>query len=236
MKHFLFAFLIFSSINCVFGFEGTLNISLLSDKKELSSCEVKVKDTLVYIKQKTGANYKYDYFILNLKSGELNGVSTAEKKIILKFNLTELLSYYESRNLINGYKQNYGGDYKVTDKYKTVSEIATKKYTAETDVVKATIWAGECSFPINQLIPLLRLFGNWNEADGSFKNCILETEAFYKISKKTTTVKVSVAQGTVKKETFILPKDFVQKDFQKIMNGKSKSDEMDKIVKSFCGF
>ena len=110
------------------------------------------------------------------------------------------------------------------------------KYTGETDLRKATVWVGESIAPINSLIPFLQLLGNWNEADGSFKNQILETEVGSKVSKKESKVKVAVTSEPVAKEMFILPKTYLLKDFSKLMKEERNNNNLKTIIQTFAEF
>lgn len=217
-------------------FEGTLNVFYTNEKSETILCEVKVKGDDVYIKQNESGNKKYDRFVINLQSRELFTISAHDKKVIIKYHLDSLLNYYDRNNLKEGFSMNPGFGFKLADKTKNDGGIAMTKYTGETDTRKATVWVGESVAPINSLIPFLRLLGNWNEADGSFKNQILETEVSSKANKKDSKVKVSLTSEPVAKEMFVLPKTYLLKDFSKLMNEERNNQNLKTIIQTFAEF
>ncbi|MCX6065049.1 MAG: hypothetical protein NT121_04750 [Chloroflexi bacterium] len=207
-----------------------------NEKSTTILCEIKIKGSDVYIKQNENGNKKYDRFVINLQSRELFTISAHDRKVIIKYNLDSLLSYYDRNNLKEGFSLNPGFTFKIADKAKTDGGITMAKYTGETDLRKATVWVGESTAPINALIPFLRLLGNWNEVDGSFKNQILETEVSSKVSKKDSKVKVTVTSEPVAKEMFILPKTYLLKDFSKLMNEERNNKNLKTIIQTFAEF
>jgi len=233
---FLSLFLFSISLFAQTSFEGTLNVFYTNDKSTTILCEVKIKGSDVYLKQNENGNLKYDRFVINLQSRDLFTISAHDRKVIIKYNLDSLLNYYDRNNLKEGFALNPGFSFKISDKAKTDGGISMAKYTGETDLRKATIWVGECAAPINSLIPFLKLLGNWNEADGSFKNQILETEVSSKVSKKESKVKVTITSEPVAKEMFILPKTYLLKDFSKLMNDERNNQNLKTIIQTFAEF
>lgn len=238
MKSFSSLFLLLFSVS-VFAqtsFEGMLNVFYTNEKGESILCEIKVKGDDVYIKQNENGNKKYDRFVINLQSRELFTISAHDRKVVIKYHLDSLLSYYDRNNLKKGFVLNPSFNFKAADKAKTDGGISMAKYTGETNLNKATIWIGESTAPINSLIPFLQLLGNWNEADGSFKSQILETEVSSKASKKESRVKVSVTREPVAKEMFVLPKTYLIKDFSKLMNDERNNKNLKTILQTFAEF
>ncbi len=217
-------------------FEGTLNVFYTNEKGESILCEIKVKGDDVYIKQNENGNKKYDRFVINLQSRELFTISAHDRKVVIKYHLDSLLSYYDRNNLKEGFVLNPAFGFKAADKTKTDGATSMAKYTGETNLSKATIWVGESTAPINSLIPFLQLLGNWNEADGSLKNQILEAEVSSKVSKKESRVKVSITKESVAKEMFVLPKTYLVKDFSKLMNDERNNKNLKTIIQTFAEF
>lgn len=217
-------------------FEGTLNVFYTNEKSITVLCEIKIKGNDAYVKQNENGNPKYDRFVINLQSRELFTISARDKKVIIKYHLDSLLSYYDRNTLKEGFALNPGFGFKISDKTKADGGISMAKYTGETDLRKATVWVGESTAPVNALIPFLRLLGNWNEADGSFKGQILETEVNNKVNKKESKVKVSITKEPVAKEMFVLPKTYLLKDFSKLMNEERNSKNLKTIIQTFAEF
>ena len=238
MKSFssLFLLLFPVSVFAQTSFEGTLNVFYTNEKGESILCEIKVKGDDVYIKQNENGNKKYDRFVINLQSRELFTISAHDRKVVIKYHLDSLLSYYDRNNLKAGFVLNPAFGFKAADKTKTDVATSMAKYTGETNLNKATIWIGESAAPINSLIPFLQLLGNWNEAGGSFKNQILEAEVSSKVSKKESRVKVSVTKEPVAKEMFVLPKTYLVKDFSKLMNDERNNKNLKTIIQTFAEF
>lgn len=238
MKSFssLFLLLFSASLFAQTSFEGTVNVFYTNEKSETVTCEIKIKGNDVYLKQSENGNKKYDRFVINLQSRGLFTISAHDKKVIIKYNLDSLLSYYDRNNLKEGFMLNPNFNFKAADKVKTDGGIAMAKYTGETDLRKSTIWVGESTAPINSLIPFLQLLGNWNEANSSFKNQIFEAEVSSKVSKKESKVKVTVTNEPVAKEMFVLPKTYLLKDFSKLMNEERDNKSLKTIIQTFAEF
>lgn len=232
----LFLLLFSASLFAQTSFEGTVNVIYTNEKSETVACEIKVKGDDVYLKQNENGNRKYDRFVINLQSRELFTISAHDKKVIIKYNLDSLLSYYDRNNLKEGFLLNSNFNFKAADKAKTDGGISMAKYTGETDLRKSTIWIGESAAPINSLIPFLQLLGNWNEANSSFKNQIFEAEVSSKVSKKESKVKVTVTSEPVAKEMFVLPKTYLLKDFSKLMNEERNNKSLKTIIQTFAEF
>lgn len=233
---FLLPFLFSVSLSAQNLFEGTINVFYTNEKNTTIACEIKVKGNDVYLKQNEYGNNKYDRFVINLQSRELYTISTSARKVIIKYNLDSLLSFYDANNLKEGFSLHPNFNFKITDKVKKENGVTSTKYTGENDLNKASVWVGELGAPVNKLIPFLRLLGNWNEADGSFKGAILEAEVNSKTSRKDSKVLVSVRSETVAKEMFILPKTYLQKDFSKLMVEEKNNALLKTIIQTFAEF
>ncbi|MCX6198486.1 MAG: hypothetical protein NTY88_04575 [Bacteroidetes bacterium] len=239
MKRTLSVFLclfIFSFLEAQNSFEGTLNVLYTNDKSETVLCEIKIKGDDVYLKQVQNGNAKYDRFVINLKSRELYTVSAHDKKITIKYQLDSLLNFYDRNNLKEGFSLNPKFNFKISDKAKTDEGISMAKYIGENETQKAVAWIGESTAPVNSLIPFLKLLGNWNETDGSFKNQIFETEVSNKANKKNSKVKVSITKEPVAKEMFVLPKTYLLKDFAKLMIEERDNKNLKMIIQAFAQF
>lgn len=232
----LLCFFGFSFLSAQNSFEGTLNVFYTNDNSETVLCEIKIKGDDVYLKQLQNGNKKYDRFVINLKSRDLFTVSTHEKKITIKYQLDSLLNFYDRNKLKDGFVLHPDFDFKISDKAKTDEGISMAKYVGENETQKAMVWVGESSAPVNSLIPFLKLLGNWNEADGSFKNQVFETEVSIKANKKNSRVKVSVTKEPIAKEMFLLPKTYLLKDFSKLMEEGGGNIDLKIIIQAFAQF
>lgn len=217
-------------------FEGSIDVFYINEKNTTILCEIKVKGDEVYIKQGENGNAKYDRFVINLKSRELYTISTAYRKVIIKYNLDSLISFYDKNKLKEDFSLNPGISFKAADKPKTENGLVMTKYTGETDLRKATVYTGDVNAPVNDLIPFLRLLGNWNEAAGTVKGQILEAEVTNKVNKKESKVKVGIKNEPIAKEMFLLPKTYLQKDFAKLMNDEHDINLLKTIVQTFAEF
>ena len=186
------------------------------------------KGDSVYIKQTVGGLEKYDHFLLNLKTREFITVSKTDKKTAIKYDLDKLIDYYDANNIKKGYAKNYGITYKFNEK--------TDSYTGEKNGVKVSVNVQETNTPLNQIIPLLRLLGNWNEADGStFKNTIIKSESEGKEGNKQL-VNVVVTNENYTGKSFSVPANYTLKDFTAIMEEKKNTEELKTIIQAFAGF
>ncbi len=217
-------------------FEGSIDVFYINEKNTTILCEIKVKGDEVYLKQNENGNTKYDRFVINLKSRELYTISTSARKVIIKYNLDSLVGYYAKNNLKEGFTLNPGFAFKAGEKPKSENGMVMTKYTGETDLRKATLWTGDVNAPVNELIPFLRLLGNWNEASGTVKGQILEAEVSSKVSKKESKVKVGIKNEPIAKEMFLLPKTYLLKDFAKLMRDERDSNLLKTIVQTFAEF
>ncbi len=239
MKNFfslLFTFLFSCSLFAQESFEGSLDVFYVNEKGTTITCEIKVKGDEVYLKQNENGNSKYDRFVIDLKTRDLYTISTSAHKVIIKYNLDSLLAFYDKNNLKEGFSLNPGFSFKVADKPKNEGGLQVTKYTAENDLHKATVWAAPTTAPINELIPFLRLLGNWNEADGNVAGEIQEAEVTSKVSKKESRVKVSIKSENVAREMFLLPKTYLQKDFAKLMKDERDNNLLKIIIQAFAEF
>lgn len=217
-------------------FEGTINVYYTNEKSSTVACEIKVKGSEVYIKQNENGNPKYDRFVINLATRELFTISARDKRVIIKYHLDSLLAYYSTNKLKEGFELKPAVSFTVTDKTKKENGWELVKYTGENDQRKGTVWVGQTAAPINQLIPFLRLLGNWNDAEGNFKGQVIEADISNKQSKKDTRIIVSVTTEPVAKEMFILPKTYLQKDFAKLMDEMRASKDLKTIIQTFAEF
>lgn len=217
------------------GFEGQLTVTYKTEKEQPVVAELKIKGNEVYIQQTHNGNKKYDFFILHLDTKDFYTVSTADKKVIIKYNMAQLIDFYVANKLKEGYQKSYDLNFKATDKSKEEYGYKLTKEVGETDLLKATAWTTDAKIPVNQLIPLLRLMNNWNEAQGT-DGAILEAEVNNKASKKESSVKVEVKKETISKETFALPKGYLTKDFAKLMEEEKGNGKLAVLVQTFADF
>lgn len=224
----IFLALLFSAFtNILFAFTGVVKIDYETGKGKTHT-DLYFKGDSVYIKQTAGGNDKYDYFLLNLKTGDFFTVSKADKKVAIKYNFDKLVDYYDANKLKSGYAKDYCISYKLNEK--------TGAYTGEKNGVKVSINVQESSAPINRLIPLLRLLGSWNEADGStFKNTVVKSESESKINGKQS-VLVTVTNESYTGKSFSLPANYAVKDFTAVMEEKKNTEELKTIIEAFAGF
>lgn len=216
-------------------FEGTLTVTYTNGKEQPVVADVKIKGHQVYIKQKQNGNTKYDFFVLDLQTKIFYTVSTPDKKVIISYDYDKLAKYYEAHNLKEGYKTDYKLAFKPTDKTKEENGMVLTKSVAEDEILKATVWTTSLKVPFSELVPVLRLLNNWNEAQAG-EQAVLEAEVTNKISKKETTVKVVVKKETISKDVFKLPKDYLTKDFSILMEQEKDNGKLPAIVQSFASF
>lgn len=216
-------------------FEGTITLTYKNEKEKNVITQVKVKDNKAYIKQTENGNKKYDYFVVDLTTKDLYTVSTSDKKVVIKYNLDQLVEFYDANELKDGYKKDYGLDFKLTDKNSEINGVAATKAVADNAYLKATAWVTESSAPINKLLPFLRLIGSWNEIQGTSQT-VIEGEVNSKVNKKETSVKAAIKKETVSKDAFELPKDYLQKDFAQLMNDKKNNKDLKSLIKAFAEF
>lgn len=215
-------------------FEGTLNINYQKDNEAAVITEVKIKGPQVYIKQTQNGNKKYDFFVLDLYTQDFYTVSTADKKVVIRYNYETLTDFYEANKLKEGYHKAYNFSFKQTEKNKEENGLKLTKATGETEHLKAEVWTAETSAPLAELIPTLRLIGSWNEAEGI--NTILEAAVDSKHSKSQSTVKVALKKTDVSKDAFRLPKGYLEKDFSHIMEEEKANGKLAVIVQTFTSF
>ena len=216
-------------------FEGIYQVEYKNEKGEISKLSVSVKDSLVLLKSIAGGNAKYVSYILNLNSNQLIAVSKPAKKVAIIYPLNKLLTLYEKNELKEGYKINSEIPFKSTDKTKEEYGIKMTKYTGESNIYKSSLWLAETGFDFNQLIPLLRLIGCWNEAQVE-TGTIMEAEVNGKVSKKTSTLVVTFKKESLTEGTFEVPKNYLQKDFVKLMEEEKDNKDLKMIIQTFAGF
>ena len=216
-------------------FEGTIKVSFTNEKSATTIADIKVKGKQVYIKQTQNGHKKYSGFIINLDKRELYTLSQPEKKVCIKYNYDSLLNYYQREGLKDGYVKNYDLELKETDKTKKEGDNNLVKAVGENNFVKITAWLSDAKTPLNDLVPFLRLLANWNETEGGTK-LVTEAEVNNKVSKKESKLKVEVKKETVAKETFDLPKDYVQKDFATLMVQQKGTKELRTVIETFGEF
>lgn len=216
-------------------FEGTCLLEFKNEKGEISKLSVSVKDSLVLVKNVAGGNTKYASYVLNMNSNELITISKPDKKVAIKYPLNKLLALYEKNHLKEGYKVSSEISFKSTDKIKDEHGIKMTKYAGENDIYKSSFWLANTEFNFNELIPFLRLIGCWNEAQMD-KGTIMEAEVIGKISKKISTVSVTLKKESISKGIFEVPKNFVQKNFVKLMEEEKGNKDLKMIIQTFAGF
>lgn len=217
------------------GFEGQLTVTYKVDKEQPVVAQLKIKGNQVHIQQTQNGNKKYDFFIVDLSTKDFYTVSTADKKVIIKYRFDQLIDFYVANKLKEGYQKSYDFNFKATDKSKEEYGYKLVKAVGETDSLKASVWSTEAKIPINQLIPLLRLMGNWNEAQGT-DGAILEAEVNSKAGKTESSVKVEVKKETISKSAFNLPEGYLTKDFAKLMEEEKGNGKLAVLVQTFADF
>ena len=216
-------------------FEGTYTVSFKSDRGELTEMNVIVKDSLVLLKNIKGGNTKYSSYLLNLNSDRLVTISKPEKKVAIIYPFQKLLNFYERNNLKDGYKTTSDIVFKATEKTKEENGVKMTKYTGENLIEKSTFWLAETGFNFNQLIPFLRLIGCWNDAQ--IKNgTIMNAEVTGKVTKNTSTATVTFKKGIPAKSLFEIPKNYLQKDFVKLMEDEKNNKDLKMVIQTFAGF
>src|ERR1043165_1487613 len=85
-------------------FEGIFSVEYQNENKEISVVEVRVKDQLIYLKNTRGGVARYDHYLMNLSTREFQAVSTASKKVVMKFDIDKLMDIYEKDQLKEGFK------------------------------------------------------------------------------------------------------------------------------------
>ena len=227
--------ILLSSFLMARGYQGTFLVDFKGEKKETLKLEIKVADSLVYLKHQQGGNPKYDHYILNLASGDFYTVSKPDKKVVIKYKLDRLLELYDKEGLKEGYTRNSLLTFKPTEKTKEENGLKMTKYMGENDIYKSSFWLSDAGFNFNQLIPLLRLLSCWNQAQAA-EGIILSAEATNKVSKRESSVAVTVRKQAVAKETFDIPKGYLQKDFAKLMEAERNQKDLKTLVQTFGGF
>lgn len=230
----IFALLLTVVLFAQSAFEGTLTVTYKNEKEETVIAEIKAKGDQIRIKQTQNGNKKYDYFLINLKTRELYTIAASENKIAIKYNLDKILEFYESNKLKQGYKRNSGLILKAGDKTKEEGGVKLAQATADNDKLSATGWLSDSKTQLNDLIPFLRVIGNWNEAQAATQNITI-AEVTNKADKKTTSVKVSVKKEAVT-TSFEVPKGYAVKDFAALMEDQKGNKDINIIVESFSQF
>lgn len=236
-KYFFLALLCvsFDFLTAQNSFEGQATITYKAGKEDIAEAQLTMKGAQVYLKQTKNGNSKYDGFLLNLATKDFYTISTADKKVIIKYNFDKLTNFYEAHKLKEGYREKYGVSYKTTDKVKEENGIKLTKSVGENEQMKITEWTGAVTLPLNELIPLLRLMGNWNEADGGTEP-VLAAEVSHKATKNETSVAVKVKREKIADSTFKLPEGYLQKDFAKLMEEDKGNGKLIALVQTFFGF
>jgi len=224
------------SLYGIAAFEGNIQISLTDDKGVAKNCIIKLKDTLAIIQPINADNKKFDSYIINLQTGTLMAVSNSTKKVVLSCPLDSLTAWYENRGLKDGYKQHNAYEYKTTDKTKTVDNQTAKKLVFENELVKHSVWATECTSPLEKLLPFLRLLGFWNDIESSAKTCVVEGDSYNKASKRNTTVRAIIKSEKIDAGSFKVASDYVTKDLGQIIRKKGNTPEGNTVIQSFFSF
>jgi hypothetical protein len=215
--------------------QNVFSIEYKNEKGTVAKAELKASDKMIYIKNLQGGNEKYSFYILNLDTKDFFTVSKPEKKTVIKYQLDQLLDMYDKDELKEGFKTNPDLSFKATEKTKEENGIKLTKYTGESAINRGICWQQNTAYNFNRFIPVLRLLGFWNNAQLS-SGTITEAAVTNKVSKKESTVKVVSKKETVSKEIFELPKDYLQKDFAKMMEQEKNNKDLKTIVQTFAGF
>ena len=214
--------------------EGTYVIDYKTDDKTTAKMEVKVAGDWVYFKNLAGGINKYSHFTLNTKTRTFYTFSKPEKKVLIQYNIDKLLSFYEKKGIKSGYKINSSLTFKPTEQVKTVGDTKQTKYESEGTAVKATYWLSPSNYNFNALIPVLRLLGIWNNTQA--KQGIIWLAEEKDSTSPPTSITVTFNNQEVSKELFDLPKDYLVKDFEKLMQEQKGKADLDYIIRNFAGF
>lgn len=237
MKNVLLLFLLLFSAGTFaqYSFEGSVTISFKNGSNS-SAADIKIKEYLVLIRQTENPIRKYNYFLVNLNTRSLETVSLKGTAVVIHYHLDSLLRYYEDNDLKEGYKTDYGISLRETDKAISEGNAKMVKAVGDDNVRKVTAWLVDEKVPLNEIVPLLRLLGNWNEAQSNSKKIILQADVFNKISKKETSVKANYYKEKLPDTLFDLPKNVLRKDFAQLMQNYKGKDELKVLIQTFGGF
>lgn len=227
--------LLISCIGLAQSFEGTFVVTYKNDKGVISKAEIKVKDQQLRIKNIVGGVAKYDCYLLNLATHDFYTVSTADKKVAIKYNADKLLALYDQNQLKENFRVKPELSYKPTEKIKEENSLKLTKYTGENDFIKGSFWSSNYNFNFCSIIPLLRLTGFWNNIQAE-NGIITSGEEFNKVAKTESTVNVTIQKETIGDDTFKVPANYLQKDFAKIMEQEKGNKDLNLIVQTFAGF
>ncbi|MBK7147375.1 MAG: hypothetical protein IPH78_00805 [Bacteroidetes bacterium] len=230
----LFIFLALSAC-CQLSFEGTLNVSY-KNGSNISTADIKIKGPQVLIRQMENRIKKYNYFLVDLEQRTFETVALRDTMIVIKYHLDSLLQYYEQNNLKDGFRCNYGLALKETDKVVNDGAVRMVKAVGEDNTRKVTAWLIDEYVPLNELTPLLRLLGNWNEAESQSQKIVLQAEVFHKLTKRESSVKATYFKEKLPATLFELPKNALLKDFALLMQKQRNNSDLKTLIQTFAGF
>jgi hypothetical protein len=237
MKKLVFSFLFFAVQHCFaqYNFEGSIRVTLKSGSA-ISSADVQVKNELVLIRQVENPIKKYSYFLVNLNTRVFQTVALKDTMVVIQYHLDSLLNFYETKNLKEGFQLNYALDLKETDKAVSDGAVKMTKALAEDNLRKVTAWLIDEYVPLNELTPLLRLLGNWNEAQSNSRRIVLQADVLNKVSKKESSAKAVYYKEKLPATLFDVPKNALLKDFSKLMQEQRNNKDLGSIIQTFGGF
>jgi hypothetical protein len=233
MLVFLLAVLGFSAFSQ--SFEGMLKIDFKDETGALNAVEVKVKGKNFFIKRITGGNEKYDSYFFNSEKRELSCVSTATPKTAVVFNSDKVFKIYEQNNLKPGFAVNVSQSAKNTGQTKTVEkEKLTQKIITATTFT-ADVWCDASTVNFQDLIPVLRIAGFWNEVQDGNTN-FAEVNCKNTKTAKVSPLKIVKTKSSLSDDVFEIPKGIQKVDLNKFINEQEKSPKLPALVKAFAGF
>jgi hypothetical protein len=230
----VFTFL-YSLAFCQFSFEGTLNVSF-KNGSTINAADIKIKGDKVLIRQIENPIKKYSYFLVDLGKRTFETVALKDTMVVIQYHLDSLLQYYEQNNLKEGFRNHYGIALKETDKAVNDGAVRMVKAVGEDNSRKITAWLIDESVPLNELTPVLRLLGNWNEAESGSKKIVLQAEVWNKGSKRETSVKATYFKEKLPSSLFDLPKNALLKDFAQLMQKQRNNSDLKTLIQTFAGF
>lgn len=218
-----------------YAFEGTIIVTNRVGATTYAA-DIKFKDGKALIRQTENPIKKYSYFLVNLNTRMLQTVALKDTMVVIDYHLDSLLAFYELHQLKSGFRNNYNVILKETDKSVNDGTVKMVKATGEDNLFKITAWLVDDFIPLNELVPFLRLIGDWNEAQSNTKKVVLQADVVYRASKKESSVKAIYFKEKLPDTLFELPKSVVKKDFSKLMQEQRNNQDLKILIQAFCGF
>jgi len=237
MKQFIFSFwLTLVSISSFSqAFEGSLKVGFKDESGVLNSAEIMVKAKKFYIKRITGGNEKYDAYIFDSEKRELSCISIATPKTAVIFNSDKVFKIYEQNKLKPDFKIIISQTSKPTGHTKIIEKEKLIQIAISSTSFTADAWYDAATVNFQDLIPVLRIAGFWNEVQVGNTN-FAEVTLKNKKTNKSSSLKVVRIKAAVNDVSFEIPKGIQKVDLNKFINEQEKSLKLPSIVKAFAGF